>query len=91
MDDKNFVIGVTGKSKRIFSRAIWEKKKKTKSIQDESYEWVTVLACVGADGTALPLDLIYQGANSNIQSPRVQDIKPKQYKWDWFGMACADF
>jgi hypothetical protein len=68
MDEKGFMIGVTGRSKRIFSRATWEKKKKTESIQDGSREWITVLACVGADGTVLPPGLIYQGAKSNIQS-----------------------
>jgi hypothetical protein len=31
IDEKGFMIGVTGRSKRIFSRANWEKKKKTKS------------------------------------------------------------
>jgi hypothetical protein len=32
MDEKGSMIGVTGRSKRIFSRATWEKKKKTESI-----------------------------------------------------------
>ena len=80
MDEKGFMIRVIGRSKRIFSRATWEKKKKTESVQDGSREWITVLACVGADGTVLPPGLIYQGAKSNIQSPWVQDIKPKQHK-----------
>jgi hypothetical protein len=64
--EKDFMIGVTGTSKRIFSRATWKKKKKTESIQDGSCEWITVLACVGADGTALLSGLIYQGANNSI-------------------------
>jgi hypothetical protein len=80
MDEKGFMIGVTGRSKRIFSRATWEKKKKIESIQDGYRKWITVLACVGADGTALPPGLIYQGENSNIQSSWIQDIKRKQYK-----------
>jgi hypothetical protein len=28
MDEKGFMIGVTGRSKRIFSKTAWEKKKK---------------------------------------------------------------
>jgi hypothetical protein len=79
MDEKGFMIGVTGRSKRIFSRATWEMKKKTESIQDGSREWITVLACVGADGTALPPGLVFQGANGNIQSTWVQDINPEQH------------
>jgi hypothetical protein len=77
MDQKGLLIGVTGRSKRILSRATWEKRKKTESIQDGCHEWIIVLVCVEADGTALLLDLIYQGANSNIQLPWIQDIKPK--------------
>jgi hypothetical protein len=61
-DEKGFMIGVTGRSKGIFSRASWEKKKKTELIQDGSREWITVLACLGVDRTVLHPGLIYQGA-----------------------------
>jgi hypothetical protein len=32
MDEKDFMIGVTERSKKIFNRVTWEKKKKTESI-----------------------------------------------------------
>jgi hypothetical protein len=34
---------------------------------------------VGADGTALPPGLVFQGANGNIQSTWVQDINSEQH------------
>ena len=77
MDEKGFMIGQIGRSKRVFSRETWEKRRKTEDLQDGSREWITVLACVGADGDALPPGLIFQGMNGVIQSNWVQDIKPK--------------
>jgi hypothetical protein len=76
-DEKGFRIGQTGRSKRVFSRETGEKGRKTKVLQDGSREWITVLACVGADGDALPPGLIFQGVNGVIQLNWVQDIKPK--------------
>jgi hypothetical protein len=67
-DEKGFLISVIGKSKRIFSKQAWEQKKIRSSLQDGSHEWITLLACVGADGTALPPSLIYQAASGNLQS-----------------------
>jgi hypothetical protein len=37
-------------------------------------EWIIILACVGADGEALPPGIIYQAANGNIRSSWVEDI-----------------
>ena len=79
MDEKGFLIGVIGKSKRIFSKQAWEQKKIRSSLQDGSREWITLLACVGADGTALPPSLIYQAASGNLQSTWVQDIQAEEH------------
>jgi hypothetical protein len=54
---------------------MWENKEVTASLQDGSREWITLLACVCADGSALPPGLIYQSTNSGIQSSWVEDIK----------------
>jgi hypothetical protein len=80
MDEKDFMIGQVGRSKRVFSREAWEKKRKTEVLQDGSREWITVLACVGAGGDALPPGFIFQGFNGNIQSDWVQDIDPDKHK-----------
>ncbi|KAK1912874.1 hypothetical protein P3342_004810 [Pyrenophora teres f. teres] len=41
MDEKGFLIGLIGRSKRIFSRRQWEKKKVRASLQDGSREFLT--------------------------------------------------
>jgi len=66
MDEKGFMIGVIGNSKRVFTRSQWERKEVTAALQDGSRKWITTVACVCADGTALPLGLIYKSANSTI-------------------------
>jgi len=75
MDEKGFLIGIVGRSKRIFSRRMWEKKEVRASLQDGNRAWITLLACICADGSALPLSLIYEAANKGIQSSWVEDIK----------------
>jgi hypothetical protein len=74
IDEKGFMIGVTGSSKRIFSRRLWEEKEFTASLQDSSPEWITLLAAICADGGAPPPGLIYQAAKGNIQSSWAEDI-----------------
>ena len=80
MDEKSFLIGIIGRSKRIFSRRMWEKKEVTASLQDGSRAWITVLACICADGSALPPGLIYEAANKGIQSTWVEEIKAGEHK-----------
>ena len=80
MDEKGFLIRIIGRSKRIFSRRMWEKKEVTASLQDGSRAWITVLACICADGSALPPGLIYEAANKGIQSTWVEEIKAGEHK-----------
>jgi hypothetical protein len=80
MDEKGFLIGILGRSKRIFSRRMWEKKEVTASLQDGSREFLTLLACCCADGSALPPGLIYAAANGAIRSAWVEDIKAGEHE-----------
>ena len=66
MDEKGFMIGVTSRTKHVFSRRMWEKKEVKASLQDGNRAWITLLACVCGDGSALPPGLIYESANSTI-------------------------
>ena len=77
MDEKGFMIGVTTRTKHVFSRRMWEKGEVKASLQDGNRAWVTVLACVCGDGSALPPGLIYESANSTIQSSWVEEIQPQ--------------
>ena len=74
MDEKGCMVGVVGKSKRIFDRASWDQKIAQQPIQDGNREWITIVGCICADGSALPPAIIYPGGQS-IQSSWVNDIE----------------
>jgi hypothetical protein len=61
MDEKGFLIGVTSRQKRVFSKQLWEQKKVTAGIQDGNREWITILATVCADGSWLDPGVIFEG------------------------------
>ena len=47
--------------------------------QDGNREWVSLLAAICADGTALPRGIIFASKNSTIQSRWVADIEPGRH------------
>ncbi|KNG45663.1 pogo transposable [Stemphylium lycopersici] len=59
MDEKGFMIGILGRSKRIFDKRMWEKKEVTAALQDGERGFVTCLATICANGSALPPGLIF--------------------------------
>jgi hypothetical protein len=61
------MLGVVGRSKRIFSKASYEDGKRRSTIQDGSRERITLLACICADGSYIDPCLIYQSASSSLQ------------------------
>ena len=73
MDKKGFLIGILARSKRVFSKAKWEHKEVTEALQDGSREWITVIACICADGTSLEPAIIYEG-KSGLRSAWVEDV-----------------
>ncbi|KAH3991532.1 hypothetical protein HBI56_220310 [Parastagonospora nodorum] len=80
MDEKGFMIGVINRAKRVFSRRMYEKKEVIHATQDRSREWITVIATVCADGSALPPGLIFGAASGAIQSSWVKDINPSKHE-----------
>jgi transposase-like protein len=66
MDEKGFLLSCIGKSKRLFSRTLWEQGGIKTNMQDGNREWITTVACISADGTALPLVLIFASNNSTL-------------------------
>jgi hypothetical protein len=44
MDKKGFMLGVLTRSKRVFSRRLYEEGKIKAHTQDGSREWITLLA-----------------------------------------------
>ncbi|KAG9190745.1 hypothetical protein G6011_08833 [Alternaria panax] len=79
MDEKGFFIGITTRTKRVFSKAVWASKERQEALRDGNREWVTLLACVCASGEALPPALIYQGT-SGIQTSWVDDVMAQQHQ-----------
>jgi hypothetical protein len=78
MDEKGFAMGKMNATKRVFSRPLFEQKTVRAPLQDGSTEWITVLACICADGTAIPPALIYQSDAAQVWSTWVEDIKQDQ-------------
>ena len=76
MDEKGFLIGKLQKTKRIFSRA-WKEQGKLQGIaQDGSRTWITLVACICADGSALSPALIYPAVSGNLQDSWLDDYDP---------------
>jgi hypothetical protein len=67
VDEKGFLIGFITKAKRIFSREVYERKKKIHNTQDGNREWITTIAYIYANRTAILPALIYQAVTGNLQ------------------------
>jgi hypothetical protein len=80
MDEEGFLIGIVGRSKRIFSKRMWSKKELRASLQDGSREFLTLLAYCCADRSLLPPGLIYAAAKGAIQSSWVKVIEAGQHE-----------
>ena len=70
MDEKGFMIGVSTKQHRIFSKQAFQKGQILANIQDGNRQWITVIATICADGSWLPLGVIFAG---NIRDTWVKD------------------
>jgi hypothetical protein len=70
MDEKGFLMGLTGRSKRVFSKRMWTKKEVRASLQDGSREFLTLMAATCADESWLPpvpMDHGYHLASSTLR------------------------
>ena len=74
MDEKGFLVGILSKMKRIFSRRRYEEGSIKQLIQDGNREWITTIAAICADGSALSPGLIYQATTGLIQDSWLQDF-----------------
>ena len=66
MDEKEFLIGVLTKARRIFSWRAFEAGRVDYMVQDGSREWITLVATICADGLYLSPGLIYPAISSNL-------------------------
>jgi hypothetical protein len=58
-DEKGFLLGLCHSIKRIVKIQQLKSKKVIGASQDWSREFISLLACICADGTAIPPALIY--------------------------------
>ena len=67
MNEKGFLIEICGTMKRIVFKKKLKKQKVLGACQDGSREFVSLLTCICADGSALPPALIYAGKSGDLQ------------------------
>jgi len=79
MDEKGFLIGYLTKSKRVFTKALFESGKLLGAAQDGSRKWVTVVATICADGTSLSPGLIYEGQPNTIQDTWLEGVNEEEH------------
>jgi hypothetical protein len=79
-DEKGLMLGVVGCSKRIFSKASYEAGKRRSNIQDISQEWITLLACICADGSHLDPALSYQSTLGLIRDSWLQSLDSETHQ-----------
>jgi hypothetical protein len=79
MDEKGFLIRMLVKGLRVFLKQKYATGGLKQRLQDGNREWITLIACICADGTALLPGLIYQAVTGNIQDSWLQDFDPKLY------------
>jgi hypothetical protein len=76
MDEKGFMIGVTGRSKRVFDKLLFRQRQFKQSLHDGNREWVTLLATICADGSHLPPGIIFPATGRAVQASWVHSINP---------------
>jgi hypothetical protein len=78
MDEKGFMLGQLQKTKRYFSISEAESKRLAGAGQDGSREWVTVIASICQDGSALPPAIIYSAATNNHKDTWYEDLETSE-------------
>ncbi|KAF2180862.1 hypothetical protein K469DRAFT_692415 [Zopfia rhizophila CBS 207.26] len=72
-DEKGFLLGICPAMKRILPIKYLRSKRVLGAKQDGSREFISLPACICADGTALPPGLIYQ-SKSDLQDIWLEDF-----------------
>jgi hypothetical protein len=79
IDEKGCLIGITTRSKRVFSKALWQAKQVTAALQDGNREWITMIACICGNGSALDPALIYE-AKGELRNTWVADVEVEKHR-----------
>ena len=65
-DEKGFLIGMASATQRIMSLEALHSGRITHASQDGSQEFLSLLASICTDGSALPPALIYKGDSNTL-------------------------
>src|SRR5579871_2052051 len=79
-DEKGFFIGILQKIHHVFGR---DQKKSGKLLGGKQYgsrEWVSLLACICQDFTALPHFSIYSSQAGNVMDSLFEDFMPDEHE-----------
>ena len=74
MGEKGFIVGILSKQRRIFTQEQSSLGKLRGFVQSGNREWVTIIAAICADGTALSPSLIYKLTSRQLQDTWLQDF-----------------
>ena len=74
-DEKGFMIGFARTLKRVVTLEALKSGRIRGAAHDGNREFITLLACICADGSKLPPGLIYQGESGMLQDTWVEDFK----------------
>ena len=75
IDEKGFIIGLMNRTYRIMSQEAHESGRIEFVMIDGNREFVTLIACICADGTYTPVALIYKGESYDLQDSWVDQIE----------------
>ena len=73
-DEKGFLMGFGRTIKRIVTQEALKSRRVTKSMQDGSREFISILACISAIGRWIPPLLIYKGDSGDLMSSWVDEV-----------------
>ena len=68
MDEKGFMVGVSGRSVRVFDKLLYGLRQYKQSTYDGNWAWVTLVACICADRSHLPPGVIFEAAGHEVQA-----------------------
>ena len=74
MDEMGFLMEICNTKRRIRSKHALNSKKMLGAAQDGSREFISLIACICADGTALPPALIYAGMSQDLQDTWLENF-----------------
>ena len=72
-DEKGYLIGQASATKRIMSCEALDSGRIKYASQDGNREFISLLACIRATGTAIPPTLIYKGDSNTLQDTWLED------------------